>query len=343
LIVPSLISILVEPLYSKKLFPACLAASSQLSNVNVYLISFSPFSFAENVGVPKVFVITLFAFASPSTVIVISSVVNVLFSTLVKRSSVAIKSAVTFLLILSIFTFSIFHTGVLIGLLLLNVAISSFASPSFVVLLSDVTSSAELFIPSSDTFASSSVVLSTSAGISSVAITYFTVSPVFSVSNLVSFFVLSVVLSTFATLLSFSKAYIVVITFTCSFFVIIVTFSSYMLGSYSTLSISTFCVSLSTAKFVFVSVFTSVVLLAPSVSLFNVESGFVCALPAFASSEFVFAELLSVLLSSFFFSTIWYIETSYAFCIVCFSSGILTLVNVAKSISLTSIFASIGI
>ena len=248
-----------------KLLSTCLVASSQLSNVSVYLISFRPVdALVEKVGVPKFFVIILFT--SPSTVTVMSSVVNVLFSTPVNFSLDTIKSAVTLLFVLSLLIFSTLHVGTLVVLE---------PAPTFVISLSVVVTSSELLILSSDVIVSLSVVLSTSAGISSVAITYFTVSPVFSVSNFVSFFVLSVVLSTFATLLSFSKAYIVVITFICSFFVIIVTFSSYMLGSYSTLSISTFCVSLSTAEFVFVSVFTSVVLLAPSFSLFNVESGFV--------------------------------------------------------------------
>ena len=205
-----------------------------------------------------------------------SSVVNVLSFTLVKFALATTKSAVTLLFVLSLLIFSTLHVGALVVLEL---------APTFVILLSVIVTSSELLILSSDVIVSLSVVLSTSAGISSVAITYFTVSPVFSVSNLVSFFVLSVVLSTFATLLSFSKAYTVVITFTCSFFVIIVTFSSYMLGSYSTLSISTFCVSLSTAEFVFVSVFTSVVVLAPSFSLFNVESELVSASLVFVTSE----------------------------------------------------------
>ena len=63
----------------------------------MYLISFNPVVlFDENVGVLNVLVITLFAFSSPSTDIVMSSVVNVLFSTPVRYLSVATKSSVTF-------------------------------------------------------------------------------------------------------------------------------------------------------------------------------------------------------------------------------------------------------
>ena len=55
--------------------------------------------------------ITLFAFASPSTVIVMSFAVSVLFAIPVKYLSVAITSAVTFWLALSMLMFSTFHTG----------------------------------------------------------------------------------------------------------------------------------------------------------------------------------------------------------------------------------------
>ena len=111
-IVPAAIVIFTVPLYSKKFFPVCFVASSKLFNVNVYLISFSPVvSFVENVGVDNDFAITVFAFASPSTETVISLVANVLFSTPVRYLSVAIKSAVTFLFVLSIFMFSTFQTG----------------------------------------------------------------------------------------------------------------------------------------------------------------------------------------------------------------------------------------
>ena len=55
--------------------------------------------------------ITLFAFASPSTVIVMSFVVSVLFAIPVKYLSVAITSAVTFWLALSMLMFSTFHIG----------------------------------------------------------------------------------------------------------------------------------------------------------------------------------------------------------------------------------------
>ena len=76
------------------------------------MISFNPVvAFVENVGALKVFVIAVFAFVSPSTSTVILSVVNVLFAIPVKYLSVAINSAVTFLLVLSIFIFSTFQTG----------------------------------------------------------------------------------------------------------------------------------------------------------------------------------------------------------------------------------------
>ena len=111
-IVPSLIFILTVPLYSKKLFPSCRVDSSQLSRVNVYLISFIPVvTFSENVGSLRVFVIAVFAFSSPSTDNVMSSVVNVQLSTPVRYLSVAIKSALTVLVVPSILIFSIFHTG----------------------------------------------------------------------------------------------------------------------------------------------------------------------------------------------------------------------------------------
>ena len=110
--VPALILILAVPLYSKKDLLDCLEASSQLSRVSVYLISFKPVVvLSENVGVLKVFLITVFAFSSPSTVNVISSVVNVLLLTPVRYLSVATRSAVTLLFVLSILIFSTFHTG----------------------------------------------------------------------------------------------------------------------------------------------------------------------------------------------------------------------------------------
>ena len=111
-IVPAATVIFTAPLYSKKLFPVCLVASSKLVNVKVYFISFIPVvSFVEKVGSVNDLVITVFAFTSSSTETVISFVVNVLFSTPVRYLSVAIKSAVTFLFVLSILIFAIFQIG----------------------------------------------------------------------------------------------------------------------------------------------------------------------------------------------------------------------------------------
>ena len=104
--------IFVVPLYSKNVFPDCFDACSQFDNVNVYFISFNPVDeFVENVAALNVFVIAVFAFVSPSTVNDISLVVNVLFDVPVKYLSVAIKSTVTFLFVLSMFIFCVFHTG----------------------------------------------------------------------------------------------------------------------------------------------------------------------------------------------------------------------------------------
>ena len=131
IIVPALIVMLAKPLYSKKLFPDCLTASSQLSNVNVYLISFNPVDeLVENVGSLSVFVTDLFAFISPSTVKTMSSVVNVLFFMLVKYLSVAIKSAVTFLFVLSILIFSTFQIGSTTSTSAGSCSVGSFGSPS---------------------------------------------------------------------------------------------------------------------------------------------------------------------------------------------------------------------
>ena len=92
--------------------PDCNSACSHVDNVNVYLISCSPVvTFVENVGVLSDFVITEFAFVSPSTDNVISLVVNVLFATPVKYLSVAIKSTFTVFVVPSILIFSVFHTG----------------------------------------------------------------------------------------------------------------------------------------------------------------------------------------------------------------------------------------
>ena len=90
----------------------CNSACSHVDNVNVYLISCRPVvTFVENVGVLSDFVITEFAFVSPSTDNVISLVVNVLFATPVKYLSVAIKSTFTVFVVPSILIFSVFHTG----------------------------------------------------------------------------------------------------------------------------------------------------------------------------------------------------------------------------------------
>ena len=159
-----------------------------------------------------------------------------------------------------------------------------------------------------------------------------------------------VVLSISVTWLFSDKLYIVVITSVCTYFVFTVIFSPYTLGSYSTLSVSVFSIvvfSVSTCVVVIVLVVSAVFSSSPwvavlSISLFDVVlsvSDCVVAV-VFVSSVGVFS---AGVVSVFCFSTISNIETSYAFCIVCFSFGNFTLVSVAKSISVTSSCAFNGI